>query len=58
MANITAGNGVPLLDAASVIGNGGGNTMTGSGGFNLWYGDPDRDTFADYDPDTEFFIRV
>ena len=34
-ANLQSGNGVPLLDATTVTGNGGGNTMRGNGGTAL-----------------------
>jgi hypothetical protein len=37
--NLTAGIGVPLLDATTVIGNGGGNTMIGNGELALIYTD-------------------
>ena len=57
-ANVTTGNGVPHLDATTVTGNDGGNTLIGNGGFNLWYGNPDRDSYPDYHPDSEFFIQV
>ena len=58
VANVTTGNGVSLLDATTVIGNGGGNTLLGNGGLNLWYGNPGRDSYPDYDPDSEVFIAV
>jgi hypothetical protein len=35
VANVTTGNGVPLLDATTVTGNGGDNILMGNGGFNL-----------------------
>jgi hypothetical protein len=38
-ANLQSGNGVPLLDASTVTGNGGGNTMQGNGGIALIYTD-------------------
>jgi len=38
-ANLQSGNGVPLLDATTVTGNGGGNTMRGNGGTALIYTD-------------------
>jgi hypothetical protein len=38
-ANLQSGNGVPLLDATTVTGNGGGNTMQGNGGVALIYTD-------------------
>jgi hypothetical protein len=58
VANLTTGNGVQLLDATTVAGNGGGNTLMGNGGFNLWYANPDRDSYPDYHPDAEFFIDI
>ena len=38
-ANLQSGNGVPLLDATTVTGNGGGNVMQGNGGIALIYTD-------------------
>jgi hypothetical protein len=38
-ANLQSGNGVPLLDATTVTGNGGGNGMQGNGGIALIYTD-------------------
>jgi hypothetical protein len=38
-ANLQSGNGVPLLDATTVTGNGGGNVMQGNGGTALIYTD-------------------
>jgi glucose/arabinose dehydrogenase len=55
--NLLAGTGVPLLDATTVWGNGGGNQMTGGPGLDLFYGSLTRDT-TDRDPDTEVFIVV
>jgi hypothetical protein len=63
VANLLAGNGVPLLDATTVMNNGGGNTLLGHGGgageLNLYYGlDPSQEN-ADYDPNLgERFINV
>jgi hypothetical protein len=45
---LLAGNGVPLLDATSVTSNGGGNTMTGGPGLNLYYGN--GADITDFDP--------
>jgi hypothetical protein len=39
VSNLESGNGVPLLDASTVTGNGGGNTMTGLGELALIYTD-------------------
>jgi hypothetical protein len=57
VGNLTAGNGVPLLDATTVTGNGGGNTLVGGLGLNLFCGDPVNDT-ADWDPNAETFINI
>ncbi len=63
VANLTSGNGVPLLDASTVSNNGGGNTLLGhdggAGELNLYYGlDPSQEN-TDYDPSTgEQFINV
>ena len=48
VSNLLAGNGVPLLDPSTVSSNGGGNTLTGGPGLNLYYGN-DTDV-ADFDP--------
>jgi hypothetical protein len=55
--NLTHGIGVPLLDASTVTGNGGGNTLTGGPGRNLFCGNLALDHF-DWDPLTETFIAV
>jgi hypothetical protein len=55
--NLTQGNGVPLLDATTVTGNGGGNTLTGGAGRALFYGNLALDIY-DWDPQTETFIAV
>jgi hypothetical protein len=39
VANLTSGTGVPLLDATTVFGNGGGNFMNGNGELALIYSD-------------------
>jgi glucose/arabinose dehydrogenase len=52
---LLSGSGVPLLDATTVTGNGGGNRMIGGPGLDLFYGSLTRDT-TDWDPDNEFFI--
>jgi hypothetical protein len=57
VGNLLAGNGVPLLDPTTVTSNGGGNTLTGGSGLNLYYGN-DMD-ITDYDPtSTAVFIHV
>jgi hypothetical protein len=55
--NLTTGNGVPLLDATTVTSNGGGNTLTGGPGLDLFYGNLALDTY-DWDPATETFVSV
>jgi hypothetical protein len=57
VANLTSGNGVPLLDASTVHTNGGGNTLQGGPGRNLFYGDLARDTYT-WDPASETFVSV
>ena len=47
IANLLSGNGVPLLDATTVNGNGGGNTV--NGGLDLLFANADLDTLS-YDP--------
>jgi hypothetical protein len=48
VGNLLSGNGVPLLDATMVTSNGGGNTLTGGAGLNLYYGNTADNT--DFDP--------
>jgi hypothetical protein len=50
-ANLTTGNGVPLLDATAVTGNGGGNTMNGNGALALIYSDG-QDNITGFDPNS------
>jgi hypothetical protein len=57
VANLTSGSGVPLLDATKVTGNGGGNTLTGGAGLDLFFGSLTLDT-SDWDPSTETFIAI
>jgi hypothetical protein len=57
VANLTSGKGVPHLDASTVSSNGGGNTLKGGPGLDLFYGSLARDTY-DRDPQTETFIPV
>jgi hypothetical protein len=57
VANLTSGNGVPLLDASTVTSNGGGNTLTGGLGLDLYYGSLANDTY-DWNPMTETFISI
>jgi hypothetical protein len=57
VGNLLAGNGVPLLDATTVTSNGGGNTLNGLPGLNLYYG-----TIADitdFDPSSgAVFVQI
>jgi hypothetical protein len=55
--NLTHGIGVPLLDATTVLGNGGGNTLRGGPGRDLFFGNLSLDT-SDWDPLSETFISV
>jgi hypothetical protein len=50
VANLTTGNGVPLLDATVVNGNGGGNTLEGNGGLALIYSDGLDNVLSPFDP--------
>jgi hypothetical protein len=52
VSNLESGNGVPLLDATTVTGNGGGNTMTGLGELALIYTDG-ADTISGFDPGSQ-----
>jgi hypothetical protein len=58
VANLTSGNGVPLLDATMVTGNGAGNTLQGGPGLDLFYGNLALDTIMNWDPATETFVSV
>jgi hypothetical protein len=48
VANLLSGTGVPLLDASTVTGNGGGNTLTGNSALALLYSDG-LDTITGFD---------
>jgi hypothetical protein len=50
--NLENGNGVPLLDATTVTGNGGSNTMTGSNELALIYSDG-LDTISGFNPSSQ-----
>jgi hypothetical protein len=50
-------NGSYLLNTSTVTGNGGGNTLLGGTGLNLYFGNPNLDT-NDWDPSTETFVTV
>jgi hypothetical protein len=52
VANLTSGNGVPLLDATVVTGNGGGNTLNGSSALAMLYTDG-SDAITDFDPNSQ-----
>jgi hypothetical protein len=52
VGNLTSGAGVPLLDATTVTGNGGGNTLTGSGARALIYTDG-LDNITGFDPSSQ-----
>jgi Ca2+-binding RTX toxin-like protein len=57
VGNLLSGNGVPLLDATTVISNGGGNTLLGGPGLNLYYGN--AGDITDCDPSSgAVFILV
>jgi hypothetical protein len=51
-ANLTSGNGVPLLDASVVLGNGGGNNLVGYGELALIYSDG-LDNVSGFDPGSQ-----
>jgi sugar lactone lactonase YvrE len=50
-SNLASGTGVPLLDATVVTGNGGGNTLNGSGALALIFTDG-MDTIGVFDPNS------
>jgi hypothetical protein len=52
VSNLTSGGGVPLLDASTVTGNGGGNTLTGYGALALLYTDG-ADAISGFDPGSQ-----
>jgi hypothetical protein len=52
VANLTSGSGVPLLDATTVTGNGGGNALYGNGALALIYSDG-FDFSAGFDPNSQ-----
>jgi hypothetical protein len=54
VSNLESDNGVPLLDATTVTGNGGGNTMTGLGELALIYTDG-ADTISGFDPNSQTY---
>lgn len=51
-ANLQAGAGVPLLDATTVVGNGGGNSLIGGGSWALIYTDG-LDAISGFDPSSQ-----
>jgi hypothetical protein len=56
VAHLTAGKGVPQLNAKTVTSNGGGNTLLGGLGLDLFYGRLAADTVRNRDSATETFI--
>jgi hypothetical protein len=54
--NLTTGNGVPLLDATTVKSNGGGNTLLGGDGLDLFFGSIGLDNHDKLDG--EVFLEV
>jgi hypothetical protein len=61
LANLTSGTGVPLLDATTVHGNGGGNSLSGSGAWALIFTngmetDP-KDGVSGFDP-ASLVVRI
>ncbi len=52
VANLTSGTGVPLLDATTVLGNGGGNVLNGNGELALIFGDG-FDFISGFDPNSQ-----
>jgi hypothetical protein len=55
VSNLTTGNGLPLLDATTVTGNGGGNVMNGMGALALIYTDG-ADAIGGFDPGSQQII--
>jgi murein DD-endopeptidase MepM/ murein hydrolase activator NlpD len=55
--NLSTGADVPLLDATTVFGNGGGNGLYGGAGRDWFFGNPDLD-LHDWDPTSEVFTPV
>jgi hypothetical protein len=58
VANLLVGNGVPLLDATTVTSNGGGNTLAGGPGLDLFYGNLATDAVLNWDAATETFVSI
>lgn len=52
VANLTSGSGVPLLDASTVLGNGGGNVLNGNGELALIFSDG-FDFLSGFDPNSQ-----
>jgi hypothetical protein len=48
---------VPALNATTAHGNGGGNTLTGGGGLDLFFGNLASDV-TDWNPQTETFVSI
>jgi hypothetical protein len=57
VGNLLSGNGVPLLDATTVTSRGGGNTLIGGPGLNLYFGN--GTDITDFDPSSgAIFVPV
>jgi hypothetical protein len=57
VANLSAGTGVPVLNATTAHANGGGNTLTGGAGLDLFLGDLAKDS-TDRDLQTETLVSI
>jgi hypothetical protein len=57
VANLVAGNGVPALNATTVKSNGGGNTLIGGPGLDLFFGNLNID-LADWGLQTETLVSI
>ncbi len=57
LADLAAGNGVPVLSASTVKSNGGNNQMLGNAGLDLFFGKVGSDV-TDWDPATEKFVAL
>ena len=55
VAHLVSGTGVPLLDATMVTGNGGNNTVSGTGALALLYSDA-LDTLTGFDPNSQLIL--
>jgi hypothetical protein len=57
VANLIAGNGVPALNVSTAHSNGGGGTLTGGDGLDLFLGDLNND-ISDWNSDLETFVAI